>query len=112
MNELFAAVVWLILLKFIQLAVYPIFKSALPRFAYGISYPLSLLFLTLLTWYCGLIGVTLYAALIPFALLMVYFAYMREYDLKSLRGNLSWDIVFLLLFLAMLDTKNSATFVR
>ena len=105
MTELFAAVVWLILLKFIQLAVYPIFKGALPRFAYGISYPLSLLFLTLLTWYCGLIGVTLYAALIPFALLMIYFAYMREYDLKSLRGNLSWDIVFLLLFLAMLEVR-------
>ena len=105
MTELFAAVVWLILLKFIQLSIYPIFKGALPRFAYGISYPLSLLFLTLLTWYCGLVGVTLYAALIPFAILMVYFAYMREYDLESLRGNLSWDLVFLLLFIAMLEVR-------
>ena len=105
MTELFAVIVWLILLKFIQLSIYPIFKGALPRFAYGISYPLSLLFLTLLTWYCGLVGVTLYAALIPFAILMVYFAYMREYDLESLRGNLSWDLVFLLLFIAMLEVR-------
>ncbi len=105
MTELFAVIVWLILLKFIQLSIYPIFKGALPRFAYGISYPLSLLFLTILTWYCGLVGVTLYAALIPFAVLMVYFAYMREYTFESLRGNLSWDVVFLLLFIAMLEVR-------
>ena len=61
----------LVVVKFCQLAVYPYLRPALPKIAYGLAYPISILLLTLISWYLGLLQLPVQLSLIPFAALLL-----------------------------------------
>ncbi|MBN2733323.1 MAG: hypothetical protein JXQ82_00485 [Methanomicrobiaceae archaeon] len=103
--QVFSILIWIILLKFIQISIWPLLKKAVGDFSYGISYPASLLIFALLSWYSGFFGVTLYASLFIFAILFIFFAYNGEYSGDKIAVNLRWDFVFFMLFLFMLEVR-------
>ncbi len=75
------------------------------EYAYPVSFPASLLFFTLITWYLGLARLPVLLAVIPFAALFLYFAYRGRYTLEAFCGQKKWAAVFFLFFFAMLAVR-------
>lgn len=103
--QIFSVIIWIIILKFIQISIWPLLKSPLGRFSYGISYPASLIVFALLSWYCGLFHLPVHFALVFFVVLLFYYFYKGEYTKKEIFENIRWDIVFFLFFLFMLEVR-------
>ena len=100
-----AVIIWILLLKFIQMAIFPAIKKGLGESGYGISYPLSLLLFAIISWYCGLCGVPVYLALIPFIILAAFFLYRGEYHAENMGEWKRWDLLFIILFIFMLEVR-------
>jgi YYY domain-containing protein len=96
---------WLLVLKFLQLASWPVLRGAFGRIAYGLAYPGGFLAYTLLSWYLGLAVLPVQAALLPFAASVLYFWYRGFYTLENFRKEAWWDVLFLLAFLFMLEVR-------
>ena len=103
--QVFSVISWLIVLKVIQTGLWPLLKDSFKEYAYPVSYPLSLMLFALFSWYAGIAGIPVQAALIPFAAAIVYSAFKGEYSRDSFEGVLKWDIVFLILFFFMLEVR-------
>ncbi|MDV0441833.1 DUF2298 domain-containing protein [Methanorbis furvi] len=103
--QIVTVVLWLIVIKFCQMTVYPYLKLAVTDLAYGLSYPFSILILTFVSWYLGVVGLPIQLALLPFALAGVYALICRKYDIEEMKKNLRWDLVFLGAFALMLISR-------
>ncbi|MCC7564684.1 MAG: hypothetical protein KO206_00175 [Methanomicrobiaceae archaeon] len=97
--------VWLAAIKALQLALQPALLHTFGRLSGAVSYPASILLFTAASWYCGLIGLPLRLALLPFAGLLGYAVYTRFYTAERLRSGAVWDLAFLLPFLFMLEVR-------
>ncbi|MDD1678445.1 MAG: DUF2298 domain-containing protein [Methanomicrobiales archaeon] len=86
---------WIVILKFLQLALWPALQQSFRSWAYPVSFSASVLVFTMLTWYCGLAGIPLVLALIPFLALLGWNLWQGKYDREEIRGNLQWDALFL-----------------
>jgi YYY domain-containing protein len=93
---------WIITLKFLQLALWPLLKQAFHTVAYPVSFTASVLVFTLLTWYCGLAQIPLLLALIPFIVLLAWNLKRGMYRKDEIQENLQWDALFLTGFLFVL----------
>jgi len=100
-----AVVIWLVLIKLLQFSLWPLLQEGCGRFAYPVSFTGSVLAYTLISWYCGLLHLPVGVALLPFLLLLVYYLYRQEYSRASLAGMWRWDLVFLSIFLFMLEAR-------
>ena len=58
---------WLAVVKMLHLAVWPALDRTLGNLSAAAAYPASILLFTLATWYCGLSGLPIVLALLPFA---------------------------------------------
>ena len=96
---------WLILLVLLQLAVWPALRPVLKEFAFPAAFPASLLLFTLVSWYCGLLHIPLWIALIPFASLLLWFAYKGYYRRDAFSGQGKWALVFFVFFFFMLELR-------
>ena len=96
---------WLVVITLLQLSFYPSLKKTFKTFAFPVSFSLSLLTFTILSWYCGLFLVPLQIALIPFLALFCYHLYYRHYSLDDIRSEWRWEILFLICFFLMLDVR-------
>lgn len=96
---------WLVLVKFLQIALWPRLRGALGEYAAPAAYPASVLIFGAISWYAALAGLPVQTALIPFIALAGYAVYRREYTRETLRSALIWDAVFLVFFAAMLATR-------
>lgn len=103
--QLAAVILWLVLIKLLQLSVWPLLEEGCGRFAYPVSFSGSVLAYMLISWYCGLVHLPIGVALLPFLLLLAYHLYRREYTRASLAGMWRWDLVFLGFFLFMLEAR-------
>ncbi|MDD3622551.1 MAG: DUF2298 domain-containing protein, partial [Methanofollis sp.] len=103
--QAFMLLSWLILVKVLQLSLWPVLKPALKEYAYPAAYPASLLLFGALTWYAALIGLPVQVALVPFVLLGGYALYRRAYQLEELKGAFVWDAVFLTFFATLLVVR-------
>jgi hypothetical protein len=63
---------WLILLKFIQISVYPALRSPLGRLAYPVSLSGGILAFLALSWYLGLLRLPVSLAALPFVGLLAW----------------------------------------
>jgi YYY domain-containing protein len=96
---------WIILLKFLQLALWPFLKQTFRTLAYPVSFSAAVLVFTLFTWYCGLAQVPLLLALVPFILLLGWNLKQGRYEREEIRGNLYWDALFFTGFLFVLMVR-------
>ncbi len=103
--QVLAVVGWLCVLKVLQISLWPWLEEGFGKLAYGVAYPLSLVLFTLLSWYCGIIHIPVQAALVPFLALLGMGLYRGRYSLAALRGELHWDVLFLLCFAFMLEVR-------
>jgi YYY domain-containing protein len=103
--QLLAVLSWIALLLILQLAVWPLLRSSLREYAYPASFPASLLAFTIISWYCGLLHLPVQIAVIPFLVLIAWFAVKGQYHRKYFAGQGKWALVFLVFFLFMLELR-------
>lgn len=96
---------WLAVIKLLQLAIWPILDRTLGNLAAAAAYPASVLLFTFVSWYCCLLGLPIILALLPFVAVIVYAGARRFYTQERLRSGLSWDLLFLVPFLFMLEVR-------
>ncbi|PKL55338.1 MAG: hypothetical protein CVV35_10535, partial [Methanomicrobiales archaeon HGW-Methanomicrobiales-6] len=105
-GEFIAAVLlWLAAVKLLQLAVWPALDRTLSNLSAAAAYPASILLFTLVSWYCGLSGLPIWLALLPFLAAIAYAGSRRFFTRERLRSALSWDLAFLIPFLFMLEVR-------
>jgi len=100
-----AVIIWILLLKFLQMSIFPLLKRGFGEYGYGISYPVSLILFTFISWYFGLAGIPVYFALVPFLASAGFFLYRGEYNPDNYGGCRKWDLLFLVLFIFMLEVR-------
>ena len=93
------------LIKFIQISIFPAIKRGFGDYGYGISYPISLLFFAIISWYCGLLGFPVYLSLVPFIILALLYLKTGEYRPENFGEWKQWDLLFIILFIFMLEVR-------
>jgi YYY domain-containing protein len=93
---------WLVLLKFLQISVYPALRPPLGRLAYPVSFTGGVLAFSALSWYLGLLRLPVFLAALPFLGLIAWALLTGQYRREDLKPNLRWDLLFLAAFAAML----------
>jgi len=96
---------WLLVVTFLQLALYPSLKKGLRQYAFPVSFAASLILFTLLTWYCGLTRLPVQFGLVPFALLFAYHLCRHDYAWSELKKEWHWELIFLIFFFLMLTVR-------
>ncbi|WP_214040953.1 DUF2298 domain-containing protein [Methanoculleus sp.] len=96
---------WLAVVKVLQLAVWPALDRTFGSLSAAVAYPASVLLFTLGSWYCGLSGLPVLLALLPFLGAIAYAASRRFFTRERLQSVLSWDLAFLIPFLFMLEVR-------
>jgi len=97
--------IWLVVIKALQLAVWPALDRTLDHLAPAAAYPASILLFTLASWYCALAGLPIPLALLPFVAAIIYAGSGRFYTKERLRSSLKWDLAFLIPFLFLLEVR-------
>lgn len=104
-SQILTVILWLIIIKFSQITVYPYLKPALGSISYGLAYPVGILLLTIGSWYLGLAGLPVQLVLLMFAVLGGFAFYKKQYELADLKCMVRWDIVFLAAFALLLTVR-------
>ena len=104
-SQILAVLAWLAVLKLVQLALWPALAPLFGRYAYPVSFSASVLGLSLIAWYLGTVGIPVQLALVPFVVLLGWFAYRRSYTRAALAEHWRWDAVFLVLFVFLLECR-------
>lgn len=93
--QLWDLIIWLGFLKILQLAVYPYLKKPLGRYAYPAGYPVSLLLLTLVSWYCGRFHIPVQVAVLPFLALVIVSSLRKARSFEGIKREIFWDGPFI-----------------
>ncbi len=96
---------WLAVIKALHLGTWPALDRTLGSLAAAAAYPASVLLFTLLSWYCGLAGLPIPLALLPFLAGIALAGSRGFYTRERLRSALAWDLAFLIPFLFMLEVR-------
>lgn len=104
-QQIFSVISWLVVLTLLQISFYPSLKKTFQSFAFPVSFSVSLLAFTILSWYCGLLLIPVQIALLPFLALFCYHLWYRHYSMDELRSEWRWVLVFLICFFLMLDVR-------
>jgi YYY domain-containing protein len=93
---------WLVLLKFLQVSVYPVLAAHLEKSAYPVSFTAGILAFTALSWYLGLLRLPVVLAALPFLGLLGWGLLRDRYRWEDLKPQFRWDLVFLAAFAVLL----------
>jgi YYY domain-containing protein len=96
---------WLAVIKLLQLGTWPALERTLGSLSAAAAYPASVLLFIFASWYCGLAGVPVWLALLPFAGGIAYAGWQKFYTRERLRSSLLWDLSFLIPFIFMLEVR-------
>ena len=96
---------WLAVVKLLQLGTWPALDRTLGNLAAAAAYPASILLFTLGSWYCGLLGLPVWIAFLPFLAAIALAGARGFYGRERLRSALTWDLAFLIPFLFMLEVR-------
>ncbi len=96
---------WLAVIKALHLGTWPALDRTLGSLAAAAAYPASVLLFTLLSWYCGILGLPILLALLPFLAGIILAGMRGFYTRERLRSALAWDLAFLVPFLFMLEVR-------
>jgi len=103
--QVYSVISWILIITFLQLAVYPSLKRTFDRYAFPVSFTAALLLFTVISWYCGLARLPILLALIPFAILFIFHLSRHEYAFDDLKSQWRWELVFLIFFFLMLEVR-------
>jgi len=99
-------ILWLAVIKVLQLAATPLIRPALGRFAAPLGYGIGILLFAVISWYAALIGLSPRVALpVLGAVLALAIWKQKGWSIGQLREGLCWDGVYLLFFLVMLGFR-------
>jgi len=105
-DQISCLLVWLALLKFLQLVATPLIRPALGRFAAPLGYGIGLLLFTQVSWYAALIGLSpLFAVPLLAAVFALFVLEKKAWTIPQLRESLRWDGLFFLFFLVVLGFR-------
>jgi YYY domain-containing protein len=104
-QQIFSVASWLVILFLLQLSVYPSLRKTFGTFSFPISFPVSVLAFTIISWYCGLARIPVQTALVPFIALISWHLFHHNYRIDELKGEWHWVALFLILFFLMLDVR-------
>jgi YYY domain-containing protein len=96
---------WFFIITFLQISLYPSLKKTFERYAYPAAFAASLLFFTLISWYCGLFLLPIQIAVVPFFILFLWHVSKRRYSVGDLKAQWQWELVFLIFFFLMLEVR-------
>ena len=96
---------WLAVIKALHLGTWPALDRTLGSLAAAAAYPASVLLFTLLSWYCGILGLPILLALLPFLAGIALAGSRGFYTKERLRSTFAWDLAFLVPFLFMLEVR-------
>ena len=96
---------WLMLLLLLQISVWPVIRKFFRNHAIPLSFPVSLLLATLISWYLALLHLSVSLMLVPFILLIGYYAWKRSLCLQELRSGWLWYVIFVGAFILALVAK-------
>ena len=80
-------------------------KKTFGALAFPVSFPISVLAFTIISWYCGLARIPVQIALVPFLALIVWHLVHHNYQVNELKGEWHWIVLFLILFFLMVDVR-------
>jgi YYY domain-containing protein len=103
--QLLAVLSWLLVIKFLQITIWPWLKDCFGELAYGTAYPVSILLFTLITWYFGLLHIPIQIALIPFLALLAYTLRSGQFRDWKWKRLAKWDLAFILPFVFLLEVR-------
>lgn len=101
-SQICTIVLWLLIIKFCQMAIYPYLKPVSEKLAYGLAYPAGMLILTFISWWIGILHLPVEVAMIFFVLLGVYALWKQMYSPQDIVDNIRWDVVFFGVFVVTL----------
>ncbi|HUK38841.1 MAG TPA: DUF2298 domain-containing protein, partial [Methanomicrobiales archaeon] len=104
-SQLVFVLSWLVLLKFLQLSLWPFLRAPLKRYAYPVAFSAAVLAFSALSWYLGLLRLPVALAALPFLGLLGWAAAKGRYRWEDLKPCLRWDLVFLAAFAAMVMVR-------
>ncbi|WP_319579386.1 DUF2298 domain-containing protein [uncultured Methanospirillum sp.] len=103
--QLFMLVKWLILILLLQISVWPAIRKIFHKYAIPLSFPVSLLLATLISWYLALIHLPVSLMLVPFILLIGYSVWKNFVSLQEIREGWIWYAIFFGTFILTLLAK-------
>lgn len=104
-SQVFMLVSWLTLVLLMHLAVWPSLRLLSRDYALPLSFPVSLILSTLLSWYLALIGLPVHLVLVPLVVLLGYHTGRGDITITDLKEGRFWYILFLGVFMLTLGAK-------
>jgi len=96
---------WLFLIFLFQLSMWPFLRSLSETYALPLSFPVSLLLMTLLSWYLAYLHLPVHLVLVPVVLLIGYALGKRVIVWGDIRGGYTWYLMFFGVFVLALLVK-------
>jgi YYY domain-containing protein len=96
---------WIILLFLFQVSLWHPLRSISKTFALPLSFPVSLLCVTLVTWYLALVSLPVFLFLILFIFLLGYVVVRKMVTLSDLKEGWRWYLIFYGVFILALIVK-------
>ena len=96
---------WLILILLFQISVWPLLRHVSREFGLPLSFPVSILLATLLSWYLAWSGLPVFLILVPLILMIVYISGIRALHASDFRDGWRWYLIFYGTFILTLITR-------
>ena len=93
---------WILVLKLLQLSVWPLLRPTFGRLAYPAAFTTSLLALLAGSWYLGLAHLPTWLVIVPFLVLLGAGIARRKYGRAEWVGAWRWELAFFVFFLFVL----------
>lgn len=96
---------WILVLKLLQLSVWPLLRPTFGRLAYPAAFTTSLLALLAGSWYLGLAHLPTWLVIVPFLVLLGAGIARRKYGRAEWVGAWRWELAFFVFFLFVLELR-------
>ena len=104
-EQAFFVLSWLLVLKLLQLSVWPLLRPTFGRLAYPAAYTTSLLALLGGSWYLGIAHLPTWLIIVPFLLLLGAGIARRQFGRAEWGGVWRWELAFFIFFLFVLELR-------
>lgn len=101
-QQILFVIEWLIFLLLLQISIWPFLKPICREYSLPLSFPISLLLTTFISWYIALAGLPIQLTLAPFILILGYSGWNNKISLPDITKEWRWYVIFFGTFLITL----------